>query len=180
MCPVGTRLWVQSPTPSPHRKSIQRAQYLEVTALMRVEELYWVWLSQLDLLGIPDTSFRGLSTRTALRVRRSKSVPAVARILEKARIRDRRVSTWVHEETTLMLTLCSLSPKGSNHSFLCALPSNHKPGQVIARQGGTELTPGGPLARTSSACCLSSSRTSSAWSRNHWPGGESYSSWVHA
>lgn len=33
-------------------------------------------------LGIPDTSFSGRSTRTARRVRRSKSVPAVARILE--------------------------------------------------------------------------------------------------
>lgn len=32
-------------------------------------------------LGIPDTSFRGRNTRTARRVRRSKSVPAVARIL---------------------------------------------------------------------------------------------------
>lgn len=32
-------------------------------------------------LGIPDTSFRGRNTRTARRVRRSKSVPAVAKIL---------------------------------------------------------------------------------------------------
>ena len=34
-----------------------------------------------DSLGIPDTSLRGLRTRTARSVRRSKSVPAVARIL---------------------------------------------------------------------------------------------------
>lgn len=33
-------------------------------------------------LGIPDTSLRGRSTRTARSVLRSKSVPAVARILE--------------------------------------------------------------------------------------------------
>lgn len=37
---------------------------------------------QSDLLGIPDTSFRGLSTRTARSVRRSKSDPTVARILQ--------------------------------------------------------------------------------------------------
>ena len=34
------------------------------------------------LLGMPDTSFSGLSTRTALRVRRSKSEPTVDRILQ--------------------------------------------------------------------------------------------------
>lgn len=35
-----------------------------------------------DSLGIPDTSLRGLSTRTARSVRRSKSEPTVARILQ--------------------------------------------------------------------------------------------------
>lgn len=35
-----------------------------------------------DLLGIPDTSFRGLSTLTARSVLRSKSDPTVARILD--------------------------------------------------------------------------------------------------
>lgn len=37
----------------------------------------------LDLLGIPDTSLRGLSTRTALRVRKSNSDPTVDRILKQ-------------------------------------------------------------------------------------------------
>lgn len=39
-------------------------------------------LRRSDSLGIPDTSFRGLSTRTARSVRRSKSEPTVARILQ--------------------------------------------------------------------------------------------------
>lgn len=41
-----------------------------------------VWTSSRDLLGIPDTSFRGLSTLTARSVRRSKSEPTLARILD--------------------------------------------------------------------------------------------------
>lgn len=40
------------------------------------------FLKSFDSLGIPDTSFRGLSTRTALRVRKSKSEPIVDRILQ--------------------------------------------------------------------------------------------------
>lgn len=36
-----------------------------------------------DLLGIPDTSLRGLNTRTALRVRKSKSEPTVERMLRE-------------------------------------------------------------------------------------------------
>lgn len=43
-----------------------------------------------DSLGIPETSLRGLRTRTALRVRRSTGMfmwaPAVARILEEANV----------------------------------------------------------------------------------------------
>lgn len=39
----------------------------------------------LDLLGIPDTSLRGLNTRTARRVRKSKSEPTVERMLRKRR-----------------------------------------------------------------------------------------------
>lgn len=35
-----------------------------------------------DSLGMPDTSLRGLNTRTALRVRKSKSEPMVDRILQ--------------------------------------------------------------------------------------------------
>lgn len=49
----------------------------------------WAWLLLPDSLGIPDTSFRGLSTRTARRVRRSKSVPAVARILAGTKTRGK-------------------------------------------------------------------------------------------
>lgn len=41
----------------------------------------------LDLLGIPDTSLRGLNTRTARRVRKSKSEPTVERMLRKRRHR---------------------------------------------------------------------------------------------
>lgn len=77
--------------PNTPSQSVQKAQY---SALMRVEELYWAWLPLLDLLGIPDTNFRGLSTRTALRVRRSKSVPAVARILARTMTKHVKVSTW--------------------------------------------------------------------------------------
>lgn len=44
-------------------------------------------------LGIPDTNFSGRSTRTALRVRRSKSVPAVARILQFKKRREREGKT---------------------------------------------------------------------------------------
>lgn len=39
----------------------------------------------LDLLGIPDTSLRGLNTRTARRVRKSKSEPTVERMLRRRR-----------------------------------------------------------------------------------------------
>lgn len=37
----------------------------------------------INLLGIPDTSLSGRRTRTALRVRKSKSAPTVVRILKK-------------------------------------------------------------------------------------------------
>lgn len=36
-----------------------------------------------DLLGIPDTSLRGLNTRMALRVRKSKSGPTAVRMLRE-------------------------------------------------------------------------------------------------
>lgn len=39
----------------------------------------------LDLLGMPDTSLRGLNTRTARRVRKSKSEPTVERMLRRRR-----------------------------------------------------------------------------------------------
>lgn len=42
-----------------------------------VKQRWW----KSDLLGIPDTSLRGLSTLTARSVRRSKSEPTVAKIL---------------------------------------------------------------------------------------------------
>ena len=48
--------------------------------------------SETHALGIPDTSLSGRSTRTALSVLRSNSVPTVAKMLEEARTESRR---WV-------------------------------------------------------------------------------------
>lgn len=48
-------------------------------------------MQSFDSLGIPDTSLRGLNTRTALRVRKSKSEPTVDRILKGKRQMHRSV-----------------------------------------------------------------------------------------
>lgn len=48
-------------------------------------------MQSFDSLGIPDTSLRGLNTRTALRVRKSKSEPTVDRILKGKRQTHRSV-----------------------------------------------------------------------------------------
>lgn len=47
-------------------------------------------LKGLDLLGMPDTSLRGLNTRTARRVRRSNSEPTVERMLRERRQRHKK------------------------------------------------------------------------------------------
>lgn len=60
---------------------------------------YW----KSDLLGIPDTSFRGLSTLTARSVRRSNSEPTLARIL------------YVHTETNLMSRVTQYFPVAMTH-----------------------------------------------------------------
>lgn len=50
-------------------------------ALISVLVVTIIVIKMCNLLGIPDTSLSGRSTLTALSVRRSKSAPAVARIL---------------------------------------------------------------------------------------------------
>lgn len=73
-----------------------------------------------NLLGMPETSFRGLSTRTARSVRRStwvlKCVPAVARML------------WAHRDRA---QLSQGKPWATSvpHSHT-RLGENHVPGQV--------------------------------------------------
>lgn len=85
----------------------------------------WACLSYLDSLGIPDTSFRGLSTRTALSVRRSKSVPAVARILIGTKRREIRVSTLSLKTTYSSHHLCPFSQE--QHTFMPLFPTVQPP-----------------------------------------------------
>lgn len=59
--------------------------------------------SETHALGIPDTSLSGLSTRTALSVRRSNSVPTVAKMLEeRSQSGKQRVGFRVRQEWDLM------------------------------------------------------------------------------
>lgn len=91
-------------------------------------------------LGIPDTSFSGLSTRTARRVLRStcvlKWVPAVARMLQREtqRIEVTRAGlsspvpwggSWVKEESTWKEHLTSIRVTHLSHHFGILVP-NHR------------------------------------------------------
>lgn len=58
-----------------------------------------------DSLGIPDTSLRGLNTRTALSVRKSKSEPMVDRILQGKKTRHTKVCT-IHISVGKVVPAC--------------------------------------------------------------------------
>lgn len=79
-----------------------------------------------NLLGMPETSFRGLSTRTARSVRRStwvlKCVPAVARMLWADR--ERAELSWAKTSATPVPRPMFSRQAGGSHK------ENYVPGQV--------------------------------------------------
>lgn len=59
-----------------------------------------------DSLGMPDTSLRGLNTRTALRVRRSKSEPMVDRILQGKKTDPQRCAQFICISVSKVVPAC--------------------------------------------------------------------------